>query len=168
MTSEITRNFRLRHKVLPRSRRRNDAGNPLKLRPWQRDIIASIYDQPTRRAIISMGRKNGKSTLAAVLVLAHYADRWRGEIADLFRRTVERPGGAHLRSCAKMIRMSTRRCNQIMTIRDAAKNWSMGACGTTYRALAAEASTAFGGRPYSSCMTSSARCVARDRSYTRR
>ena len=48
-------------------------GQPLRLQPWQKDILRSVYDNPagTRRAIISMGRKNSKSTLAACLVLAH-------------------------------------------------------------------------------------------------
>ena len=51
------------------------AGQPLKLQDWQKkDILRAIYDNPhgTRRAIISMGRKNSKSTLSrACLLLAH-------------------------------------------------------------------------------------------------
>lgn len=35
-------------------------GQPVKLLPFQRNIITGIYDSPTRRAIISFGRKNGK------------------------------------------------------------------------------------------------------------
>jgi phage terminase large subunit-like protein len=49
-------------------------GQPLRLQDWQKGILRSVYDNPngpTRRAIISMGRKNSKSTLAACLVLAH-------------------------------------------------------------------------------------------------
>jgi phage terminase large subunit-like protein len=48
-------------------------GQPLKLQEWQKDILRAIYDNPhgTRRAIISMGRKNAKSTLSACLLLAH-------------------------------------------------------------------------------------------------
>jgi phage terminase large subunit-like protein len=50
------------------------AGQPLRLQPWQKEILTAIYDNPdgpTRRAIVSMGRKNSKSTLAACLMLAH-------------------------------------------------------------------------------------------------
>lgn len=36
-------------------------GEPVKLRPWQRAIVCGIYDSPTRRAIISFGRKNAKA-----------------------------------------------------------------------------------------------------------
>ena len=48
-------------------------GQPLKLQDWQKDILRAIYDNPcgTRRAIISLGRKNAKTTLAACLLLAH-------------------------------------------------------------------------------------------------
>src|SRR5215469_11398071 len=39
-----------------------NVGQPLKLLDWQRDWILTIYDNPhvTRRAILSVGRKNGK------------------------------------------------------------------------------------------------------------
>ena len=48
-------------------------GKKLKLFDWQKDLIRLIYDNPagTRRAIISMGRKNAKTTLSACLLLAH-------------------------------------------------------------------------------------------------
>jgi len=49
-------------------------GKKLELADWQKDLIRLVYDNPygpTRRAIISMGRKNSKTTLAACLLLAH-------------------------------------------------------------------------------------------------
>jgi phage terminase large subunit-like protein len=48
-------------------------GQPLKLFDWQKDLIYLIYDNPhgTRRAIVSMGRKNSKTCLSACLLLAH-------------------------------------------------------------------------------------------------
>ena len=46
-------------------------GRPVVLRPWQREIIEAIYGSPTRRAIISVARKQGKTSLTAMLVLAH-------------------------------------------------------------------------------------------------
>jgi len=50
-------------------------GQPIQLMQWQRDAILRIYDNPatTRRAIISVGRKSGKTTFAACLLLAHLA-----------------------------------------------------------------------------------------------
>ena len=49
-------------------------GQPLKLMDWQKDLLRLIYDNPegpTRRAIVSMGRKNIKTTTSACLLLAH-------------------------------------------------------------------------------------------------
>lgn len=53
------------------------AGTTMKLRPWQCDFIASVYavdaggNRPVRTAVLSMGRKNGKTQLAAALALCH-------------------------------------------------------------------------------------------------
>src|SRR5580704_945258 len=48
-------------------------GQALRHQDWQKDILRLIYDNPagTRRAIISMGRKNSKTTLSACILLAH-------------------------------------------------------------------------------------------------
>lgn len=54
-----------------------DAGQTLKLRPWQRAFIEAVYREdtagkrPVRTACLSMGRKNGKTQLAAALALCH-------------------------------------------------------------------------------------------------
>ncbi len=53
------------------------AGQKLRLRPWQRDMIGRVYavDQdghrPVRTALVSTARKSGKSTLCAALALCH-------------------------------------------------------------------------------------------------
>lgn len=53
-------------------------GVPIRLRPWQKEIIKSVYDpcdesgrRLCRQAILSMSRKNGKTALVAALCLAH-------------------------------------------------------------------------------------------------
>ena len=65
------------------------AGSKLKLRPWQWDFIRKVYaendegSRPIRTAVLSMGRKNGKTQLAAALALAHLLgpeSESRGEI----------------------------------------------------------------------------------------
>jgi len=50
-------------------------GRPVKLEPFQRKFILDVYDNPsgTRRAFLSIARKNGKTALIAALVLAHIA-----------------------------------------------------------------------------------------------
>ena len=53
------------------------AGSKYVIRPWQLDFIEAVYatDRHGRRrmrtAVLSMGRSNGKTTLAAMLALAH-------------------------------------------------------------------------------------------------
>ena len=53
------------------------AGRRLMLRPWQKDIIQSIYAtngnglRPVRTALVTLPRKNGKTALAAALALCH-------------------------------------------------------------------------------------------------
>jgi phage terminase large subunit-like protein len=54
-----------------------EAFTKLKIRSWQRKFIERIYgvdkwgQRPVRTAVLSMGRKNGKSQLAAALALCH-------------------------------------------------------------------------------------------------
>ena len=52
-------------------------GKPLRLEPFQKKFILAIYDNPhqTRRAYLSIARKNGKTGLIACLVLAHQIGR---------------------------------------------------------------------------------------------
>ncbi|HXG77505.1 MAG TPA: terminase TerL endonuclease subunit [Gaiellaceae bacterium] len=53
------------------------AGEPFRVRPWQREIIEAWYatDASGRRIVrtglLTLGRKNGKTTLCAALALAH-------------------------------------------------------------------------------------------------
>jgi hypothetical protein len=48
-------------------------GKPMRLLPFQKRFIVRVYDNPhgTRRAYLSIARKNGKTGLIAALVLAH-------------------------------------------------------------------------------------------------
>jgi phage terminase large subunit-like protein len=67
------------------------AGTKFKLRAWQREAIARIYGidgqghRQVRSAVISMGRKGGKSTFAAGLALCHLIGpeaRPRGQVVS--------------------------------------------------------------------------------------
>lgn len=55
------------------------AGTKFKVRPWQRRFLEAVYAtdvrdrRPVRTAVLSMGRKNGKTGLAAGLALCHLA-----------------------------------------------------------------------------------------------
>jgi phage terminase large subunit-like protein len=117
------------HCCIPEGR---DVGKLVKLRDWQQDEIRRIYDNPhgTRRAILSFGRKNAKTTLSACLLLLQS----REQASILFALA------------AKIVRMSPDLRDSIV-VRDTAKQLYCPARGTLYRALSAEASTAYGLSP---------------------
>jgi phage terminase large subunit-like protein len=59
--------FIQRHVLVPKG---TGARRPLRLRPWQREIIHGVLDEPRpRQALVSIPAGNGKSTLAAALGL---------------------------------------------------------------------------------------------------
>lgn len=126
-----------------------DVGKPVKLRPWQRKIVKAIYDNPagTRRAIISFGRKNAKTTLSAFLLLLHLVGPEARPNSQLYSAAQSREQAAVLFAlAAKMVRMSPD-LNSVCVIRDTAKQLFCPEIGSLYRALSADASTAYGLSP---------------------
>lgn len=124
-----------------------DVGQPLRLRPWQKDVIRGIYDTPTRRALVSFGRKNGKTAIASCLLLLHLCGPEARVNSQLYSAAQSRDQASLLFSlAAKMVRLSPD-LNAYVTVRDAAKQLACAELGTLYRALSAEASTAYGLSP---------------------
>jgi phage terminase large subunit-like protein len=127
----------------------NLVGRPVRLLPWQQADIRAIYDNPagTRRAILSFGRKNGKTALASFLLLLHLCGPEARPNSQLFSAAQSREQAAILFGlAAKMVRMS-QRLSEVVMIRDTAKELLCPELGTVYRALSAEATTAFGLSP---------------------
>jgi phage terminase large subunit-like protein len=122
-------------------------GQPVKLRKWQKDLIREIYGSPTRRAIISFGRKNGKTAFAAFLLLLHLCGPEARANSQLYSAAQSREQAAVLFGlAAKSVRMSPD-LNLVVIVRDTAKELVCAELGTKYRALSAEASTAYGLSP---------------------
>lgn len=122
-------------------------GQPVKLVKFQKDVIKGIYDTPTRRAIISFGRKNAKTTLSAFLLLLHLCGTEAKANSQLYSAAQSREQASILFSlAAKIIRMSPD-LSDYVGIRDTAKQLYCKDLGTLYRALSAEASTAYGLSP---------------------
>lgn len=122
-------------------------GKPVKLRPWQRKIVIGIYGSRTRRAVISFGRKNAKTSLAAFLLLLHLCGYEARANSQLFSTAQSRDQAAVLFAlAAKIVRMSPDLV-ALVHIRDNAKQLFCPEMGTLYRALSAEASTAYGLSP---------------------
>jgi phage terminase large subunit-like protein len=124
-----------------------DVGKPVKLRPWQRKILEEIYGSPTRRAIISFGRKNGKTAIAAFLLLLHLCGPEARPNSQLYSAAQSREQAAVLFGlAAKCVRMSPDLA-AVVIVRDTAKELVCAEIGTKYRALSADASTAYGLSP---------------------
>ncbi|OZI21728.1 terminase [Bordetella genomosp. 7] len=122
-------------------------GKPVKLTKHQRKWIKQIYDTPTRLFILSMARKNAKTALSAFLLLLHLCGPEAKPNSQLYSAAQSREQAAILFAlAAKIVRMSPD-LSQYVVIRDTAKQLFCPEMGTLYRALSAEASTAYGLSP---------------------
>lgn len=124
-------------------------GKPIRLEPFQRRFILDVYDNPygTRRAYLSIARKNGKTALIAGILLAHIA----GPEARLNSQIVS---GAQSREQAglvfdlavQMIQMSDE-LSRLVRIIPSGKRLIGLARNVKYTALSAEGKTAHGLSP---------------------
>lgn len=114
-----------------------------------REDFREIYDNPhgTRRAILSRGRKNAKTTESALIVLMHLCGPEARPNSQLISAAQSRDQAGLLFSlAAKMVRLNPE-LNDVVLIRDTAKQLACPALGTLYRALSADANTAYGLSP---------------------
>ena len=112
------------------------------------DFVA-IFDNPhgTRRAIISRGRKNGKSFLCAMILLLFLCGREAKQNCQIYSAAQSRDQAAILFNLAvRMIRLNAE-LNSTVVVRETAKQLVCPELGTSYRALSAETTTAFGLNP---------------------
>jgi phage terminase large subunit-like protein len=126
-----------------------DIGKPVRLREWQKSDLRKIYDNPhgTRTAIISFAKKNGKTSLAAFLLLLHLCGPEAVPNSQIPSTGQSRDQAAVIFDlAAKVVRMSPD-LNAALIIRDTAKQILCPELGTVYRALSAESSTAHGKSP---------------------
>lgn len=124
-------------------------GQPLKVAPFMREDFRAIYDNPhgTRRAILSRGRKNAKTVEAALIALLHLVGPEAQSNSEIYSAAQSRDQAAILfKRASQIIRMSPD-LSAVVTIRDTAKELLCPELGTFYKALSAEASTAFGLSP---------------------
>ncbi len=87
-----------------------EAGERLRLRDWQVDIVRGLFDDRPRQALITMGRKNGKSGLAACLALfGLFADAEQGEGRSVVIVSTDERTAKHLfDTCARMVELDAR------------------------------------------------------------
>ena len=126
-----------------------DVGKPVKLRPFQTEFVLDIYDNKagTRRAILSVGRKNAKTTLAAFLLLLHLAGPEHKFNSKLYSAAQSRDqAGIIFDVAAKCVRFSPSLAPHVQ-IRETHKELLCPELGTHYKALSAEVKTSFGLSP---------------------
>lgn len=122
-------------------------GQPVKLSKFQRDVIKGIYDDPTRLAIISFGRKNAKTTLAGFICLLHTVGPEARPNSQLYSAAQAQDQAALLYELmAKMVRMNPDLDSHIK-LRDSTYTMLCPELGTVYKALSAEKKTAYGKSP---------------------
>jgi phage terminase large subunit-like protein len=124
-------------------------GQPIKLAPFQRDFILAVYDNPrcTRRAYLSIARKNGKTALIACLLLAHLVGPVAVENSQIVSGARSRDQAALVFDLAsKIIRLNPALAERIRVVPSQKKLISL-TMGVEYRAVSAEGRTAHGLSP---------------------
>ncbi len=135
-----------RHCMTPDGAR---VGTPMVLAKFQKDFLRDVYDNPagTRRAILSVSRKNGKTGLIAGLLLAHLVGPEAKQNSQIVSGAMSRDQAALVFNlAAKMVQLSPK-LSSIVRIVPSGKRLIGLPLNTEYRALAADGKTAHGLSP---------------------
>lgn len=125
------------------------AGQPLVLADFQKEFIREVYDNPsgTRRAYLSIARKNGKTGLIAGLLLAHLVGPEAKLNTQIVSGAMSRDQAALVFNlAAKMVQLSEK-LSRLVRIVPSSKRLVGLPLNTEYRALAADGKTAHGLSP---------------------
>lgn len=130
------------------------AGKPFTVYPHQAEIIRGIYDprrddgrRMVREAVVSMGRKGGKSGLCAGLCLAHLVGPMAEQRGQVVTAAADRNQAAILfDECVAFLAAS-----KMLSARTVVRSWNKSIedtlTGSTFRALSADATKAHGLSP---------------------
>jgi phage terminase large subunit-like protein len=124
-------------------------GRPVRLAEFQKRFIGDVYDNPagTRRAYLSMARKNAKTSLVAFLVLAHLVGPEAKQNSQIVSGGLTRSQAALVFDLAvKCVRLNSKLA-RLVHIVDSLKRMRGLALSTEYRALSAQAGAAHGLSP---------------------
>lgn len=124
-------------------------GEPLVLADFQKVFIRELYDNPhgTRRAYLSIARKNGKSGLIAGLLLAHLVGPEAVQNSQIVSGAMSRDQAALVFSLAsKMVQLSPT-LSDLVRIVPSGKRLIGLPLNVEFRALAADGKTAHGLSP---------------------
>ena len=124
-------------------------GKPLKLAEFQKKFIMEIYDNPhgTRKAFLSIARKNGKSGLIAAILLAHICGPEAVQNSQIVSGAMSRDQAALVFALAAKMINQDQRLVEVTRVISSGKRILGLAKNVEYKALAAEGSTAHGLSP---------------------
>jgi phage terminase large subunit-like protein len=129
-----------------------DIGKMFKMRPWQRRFIEDVYRdengvRPVRTAILSMGRKNGKTALAALLALCHTFGPESEERGEAYSCANDRKQATKIFEEAQASILKHPQLKGRVNIVSHEKRMLDMVTGSTFQALSAEARTKMGLSP---------------------
>ena len=130
------------------------AGTRFVMRDWQRAFIRDVYAPHTeagfrqvRRAVLSVGRKNGKSAMIAALVLTHLVGPEAIPNGEIYSAATERDQAALIyKVCAQRVRADPE-LESILRLVDSTKTIVCYGNGSFYRALSSESGSKHGLNP---------------------
>ena len=136
----------------------DDAGKPFRLRPWQKRFIRDVYGlvvkgrRVVRRAVLSVARKNGKTELAAALVLVHLIGPEAELNGEIYSAANDREQASIVFNAVKRMIEADRGLQKRLTIVPSTKTIfvhasGLRADGSKFRALSADAGTKHGLNP---------------------
>jgi len=124
-------------------------GSPMRLEPFQVDFLITIYDNPagTKKALLTIARKNGKTALIACLVLVHLVGPEAKQNSQIISGAMSREQASIVFNLtAKMVRLNSELADLVRIV-DSRKELYGLPMGVQYKAIAAEGKTAHGLSP---------------------
>lgn len=130
------------------------AGWPFRLRDWQKAFLRNVYepcDEDGRRivrdAVLSMGRKCGKTALIAALVLVHLVGPEAVANGEIYSGANDRDQAAIVHKVAAQFVRAEPELEAMLSVIDSTKRIACHGNGSFYRALSREAGTKHGLNP---------------------
>jgi len=126
------------------------AGEKMRLRDWQRDIVHGLYgtddegNRITRQGLITLPRKQGKTQLAAALALAHLVGPEVEQRGQIYSAAADRDQAALLYKEMKAMLQEAPQLLERVIIRDFNKMIEDTDSGSIYQALSSDARKAHG------------------------
>jgi phage terminase large subunit-like protein len=124
-------------------------GQLMKLEPFQRKWILDVYDNPhgTRLAILSVGKKNGKTPLISALVLAHTAGPEARTNSQIVSGAMSQMQAATVFKYAWKMVQASPKLAALVRVRPSLKTLQGLAANVEYRAISRQKKTAHGIAP---------------------